>query len=163
MSIRNIVFILLMLTGVGVVAQQPVANDVRLKGEWQIRRVSMEVYHMQQGNLLQTKEITSADSIAAINGMVFLNMVFSDDDCLIKRRYSREGWHYTQMDAGLLELKQTPLNPAKQQEEGPVLRWYYSFDKNGQLSAGPLVAGYTDLATGTPVKIKYICHYTRIN
>lgn len=163
MNIRNVVLIAFILFGpVAVTAQQLLVHDMRLVGEWQIKGVSREIYHMQQGNLLQNNEITSMDAIGAINGMVFLNIVFTDHNCWIKRNNGRESWNYRQRDTGRLEMNFPSSVTADPLQDGPVLLVRYSFNNEGELSVGPLIAGYVDKVTGTPVKMKYICHYRRI-
>ena len=163
MNIRNVVLVVFILfSSVIVTAQQPLVHDMRLVGEWQIKSISREIYHMRQGNLMQSNEITEMDAITAINGIVFLNLVFTDHNCLIKRNNGRERWNYKQKDTGRLEMNLPSSITTDPLQEGPALLVYYSFDKEGELSLGPLTAGYMDKTTATPVKIKYTCHYKRL-
>ncbi|MGO4294030.1 hypothetical protein [Chitinophaga sp. RAB17] len=164
MKMRNIVFTLLLLSGLQVSAQQMrVPIDVKLKGEWQIKSVAVERYHMQQGNLLGKEEISRYDSIARM-GSVLLNLVFTEEYCMIKQSGGRNAWDYARADSGRLELKQAHAVNTPQ-KDAPVqqLLLQYSFGSNGDLDVGPIVSGYMDRSTGVPVKVKYTCHYTRVH
>ncbi|MGF6846843.1 hypothetical protein QFZ51_002078 [Chitinophaga sp. W3I9] len=163
MKIRNIVFALLLLSGISVSAQRvPVQVDIKLKGEWQVKSVTVERYHMKQGHLLGKQEITAYDSITTIGGG-FLNIVFREDYCIIKQSGGRNAWDYIHADSGRLELKPVVDSQAPSKETPEHhLRLQYSFGSNGDLFIGPMISGYMDRSTGVPVKMKYTCHYTRI-
>ncbi|NLU96173.1 hypothetical protein [Chitinophaga sp. Ak27] len=163
MKILKIVFVLLMLTGVKVWAQQPTSIDARLQGTWHIRSVTATYSHMQTGALLQQKEITASDSIQRLSGSIFLRLEFAGNECTAKQAYSRQTWSCASRDTGVLEFKQLPLGPEKMPndpQQQPPLRWPYRFDQTGQLTAGPFTIGYMD-ASGKPVKVLYSCHYIK--
>lgn len=164
MKIRNIVFALLLLSGISASAQKmPVPVDIRLKGEWQVKSVAVEKYHMKEGNLLGKGEIKGYDSISRL-GMIFLNMEFTAHHCLIKQAGSLDAWDYARADSGILELKRTtPGEITSPDKQTPVLSLPYSFDSYGNLYLGSQTVGYMERSTGTPIKMKYICCYTRVH
>lgn len=162
MKILKIVFVLLMLTGVKVWAQQPTSIDARLQGTWHIRSVTATYSHMQTGALLQQKEITAPDSIQRLSGSIFLRLEFAGNECTVKQAYSRQIWNCASRDTGVLEFKLLPVEPEKapNDPQSPPLRWPYRFDQPGQLTSGPFTIGYMD-ASGKPVKVLYSCHYIK--
>lgn len=163
MKILKIVFVLLMLTGVKVWAQQPISIDARLQGTWHIRSVTATYSHMQTGALLQQKEITASDSIQLLSGSIFLRLEFAGNECTAKQAYSRQTWSCASRDTGVLEFKQLPMSQEKapnDPQQSPPLRWPYRFDQTRQLTSGPFIIGYMD-ASGKPVKVLYSCHYIK--
>ena len=162
MKIRNIVLTLLLLSGISAIAQQKlVPIEAKLKGEWQIKSVSLERYHMQQGNLLGREEVSKYDSILRVGG-VLLNIVFEDSHCTVKQPGGRYTWDYVRGDSARLELKATQIAAVPTGTPQQQLMIQYTFGSNGDLYIGPITSGYMDRSTGVPVKMKYTSHYTRV-